>query len=84
MYVNVEVCGPTRHKKNRNKNKIKNEREDGVSVRQAKKKLKTKHIQKIERCERNGFTPLSAKIKKINRKKIKREKIKREKIKRKK
>ena len=42
MYVNVEeVCGPTAHKKNRNKNKkIKNEREE--SVRQAKKKLKTK------------------------------------------
>ena len=77
------MCGITTHKKNRNKNKnIKNEREDGVSVRQAKKELKTKQIQKIERCERNGFTPLSAKLKKIKRKKIKREKIKREKIKR--
>ena len=44
IYINVEeVCGPTTHKKNRNKNKkIKNERKDGVSARQAKKKLKTK------------------------------------------
>ena len=41
------MCGITTHKKNRNKNKnIKNEREDGVSVRQAKKKLKTKDIKK--------------------------------------
>ena len=71
------MCGPTTHKKNRNKNKkIKNEREDGVSVRQAKKELKTKQIQKIERCERNGFTPLSAKLKKIKRKKIKKRKNK--------
>ena len=83
MYVNVEeVCGSTTHKKNRNKNKkIKNEREDwdGVSVRQAKKELKTKQIQKIERCERNGFTPLSAKLKKIKKRKNEERKIKREK-----
>ena len=44
-----------------------------------RKNWKQNKFRKIERCERNGFTPLSAKLKKIKRKKIKREKIKRKK-----